>query len=122
MSDCIVYTYSDLCSVPWVGSAAAAVAPVSPPTPGHYHVLCRGCGETQLGWHGETYSLVGGNRVYGDVPLASPAKVEAEKPVPRRAPKRKHAPEESDKDLSCSRPKIRRLHGARRRTPQNLSG
>ena len=85
------------------------MAPVSPPTPGHYHVLYRGCGETQLGWHGETYCLAGGYRAYGDVPLATPAKVEAEKPVPRHAPKRKRAPEESDEDLGCPRPKIRRL-------------
>ena len=85
------------------------MAPVSPPTPGHYHVLYRGCGETQLGWHGETYCLAGGYRAYGDVPLATPAKVEAEKPVPRHAPKRKRAPEESDEDLGCPRPKTRRL-------------
>ncbi|XP_059983702.1 DPEP2 neighbor protein-like [Lagenorhynchus albirostris] len=118
MCDRIVYVYSNLCSVPWVGTAAATprpgistevVAPVSPPTPGHYHVLYRGCGETQLGRHGETYCLVGGYRAYGDVPLATPAKVEAEKPVPRRAPKRKHSPEMPDEDLGCSRPKIRRL-------------
>ncbi|XP_026955884.1 uncharacterized protein [Sagmatias obliquidens] len=88
---------------------SAAVAPVSRPTPGHYHVLYRGCGESQLGWHGETYCLVGGYRLYGDVPLATPAKVEAEKPVPRRALKRKHSPEWSDEDLCCPRPKIRRL-------------
>ena len=85
------------------------MAPVSPPTPGHYHVLYRGCGESQLGWHGETYCLAGGYRAYGDVPLATPAKVEAEKPVPRHAPKRKRAPEESDEDLGCPRPKTRRL-------------
>ncbi|XP_059765319.1 DPEP2 neighbor protein-like [Balaenoptera ricei] len=115
MCDRILYLYSNLCSVPWLGSAAAAVAPVSPPTPSHYHVLYRGCGETQLGWHGETYCLVGSYQAYGDVPLATPAKVEAEKPVPRRAPKRKHSPEKSHKDLGCSRPKIRQLeHGARR--------
>ncbi|XP_073650350.1 uncharacterized protein [Tursiops truncatus] len=87
----------------------AAVPPVSRPTPGHYHVLYRGCGETQLGWHGETYCLVGGYRLYGDVPLATPAKVDAEKPVPRRAPKRKHSLEWLDEDLGCPRPKIRRL-------------
>ncbi|KAM9040746.1 DPEP2 neighbor protein [Megaptera novaeangliae] len=115
MCDRILYLYSNLCSVPWVGSAAAAVAPVSPPTPGHYHVLYRGCGETQLGWHGETYCLVGGYRAYRDFPLATPTKVETEKPVPRRAPKRKRAPEESDEDRGCPRPKIRCLeHGARR--------
>uniref|UniRef100_A0A8C6C4A9 DPEP2 neighbor protein n=1 Tax=Monodon monoceros TaxID=40151 RepID=A0A8C6C4A9_MONMO len=109
MSDRIVYIYSNLCSVPWLGSAAAAVAPVSPPTPSHYHVLNRGCGETQLGWHGETYCLVGGYRAYGAVSLATPAKVEAEKPVPRRAPKRECALEESGEDLRCTRPKIQRL-------------
>ncbi|XP_065751830.1 DPEP2 neighbor protein-like [Phocoena phocoena] len=109
MCDRVVYVYSHLCSVPWVGSAAAAVAPASHPTPGHYHVLYRGCGEMQLGWHGETYCLVGGYRLYGDVPLATPAKVEAEKPVPRRAPKRKHSPEMPEEDLGCSRPKIRQL-------------
>ncbi|XP_068418633.1 DPEP2 neighbor protein-like [Eschrichtius robustus] len=107
MSDRIFYIYSNLSSVPWEGSAAAAVAPVSPPIPGHYRVLNRGCGETQWGWHGETYCLVGGYRAYGDVPLATPAKVEPEKPVPRCAPKRKHALEKSDEDLGCPRPKIR---------------
>uniref|UniRef100_A0A8C0DZI3 Uncharacterized protein n=1 Tax=Balaenoptera musculus TaxID=9771 RepID=A0A8C0DZI3_BALMU len=76
------------------------LAPVSLPIPGHYRVLNRGCGETQLGWHGETYCLVGGYRAYGDVPLATPEKVEAEKPVARR----------SDEDLGCPRPKLRRLH------------
>ena len=62
-----------------------------------------------MGWHGETYCLVGGYRAYGEVPLASPAKVEAEKPVPSRAPKRKHHPEKSYGDLGCPRRKIRRL-------------
>ncbi|XP_059975543.1 DPEP2 neighbor protein-like [Mesoplodon densirostris] len=109
MSDRIVYIYSNLCSVPWLGSAAAAAAPISPPKSGHYHVLNRGCGETQLGRHGETYCRVGGYRAYGDAPLAMPAKAEAEKPVPRCAPERKQAPEESDENLGCSRPKIRRL-------------
>ncbi|XP_049556444.1 DPEP2 neighbor protein-like [Orcinus orca] len=92
MSDHIFYIYSNLSSVPWEGSATAAVAPGSPPTPGLYHVLYRGCGEKQLGRHVETYCLVGGYRVYGDVPLATPANVEAEKPVARRAPKGKHTP------------------------------
>ncbi|TKC45184.1 hypothetical protein EI555_010224, partial [Monodon monoceros] len=78
-------------------------------TGSHYHVLNRGCGETQLGWHGETYCLVGGYRAYGAVSLATPAKVEAEKPVPRRAPKRECALEESGEDLRCTRPKIQRL-------------
>uniref|UniRef100_A0A8I3NLY9 RNA helicase n=1 Tax=Canis lupus familiaris TaxID=9615 RepID=A0A8I3NLY9_CANLF len=64
---------------------AATVAPISPPTPGHYHVLYRGCGETQVGWHGETYCLVGGYRTYGDAPVVTPAKVEAEKPISSRA-------------------------------------
>ncbi|TEA42074.1 hypothetical protein DBR06_SOUSAS57410001, partial [Sousa chinensis] len=83
----------------------AAVAPVSRPTPGHYHVLYRWRGETQLGWHGETYYLVGGFRAYGYVPLVMPV-VEAEKPVPRRAPKRKRSPERSDRDLRCPRAQI----------------
>ncbi|XP_059983655.1 DPEP2 neighbor protein-like [Lagenorhynchus albirostris] len=109
MSDHIFYIYSNLSSVPWEGSATAAVAPVSPPTPGLYHVLYRGCGEKQLGRHVETYCLVGGYRVYGDVPLATPANVEAEKPVARRAPKGKHAPKRSDCDLRFSRPTVRRL-------------
>ncbi|XP_049556448.1 DPEP2 neighbor protein-like [Orcinus orca] len=109
MSDHIFYIYSNLSSVPWEGSATAAVAPVSPPTPGHYHVLYRGCGKTQLGRHEETYCLVGGYGAYGDVPLAKPAKVEAETPVSRRCPKRKHNPEKLDKDLGCSRTKTQRL-------------
>ncbi|TKC33332.1 hypothetical protein EI555_015566 [Monodon monoceros] len=109
MPDQIFCIYSNLSSVPWEGSAAAAVAPFSRPTPGHYHVPYRGCGETQLGRHGETYCLVGGSRASGNALLATPAKVEAEKPVPRRAPKRKHSPEMSDKDLGCCGPKIRRL-------------
>ena len=41
--------------------------------------------------------------------MATPAKVQAEKPVPRHAAKRKRVPEESDEDLGCPRPKIRRL-------------
>ncbi|XP_032466136.1 DPEP2 neighbor protein-like [Phocoena sinus] len=109
MSDQIFCIYSNLSSVPWEGSAAAAVAPVSRPTPGHYHVLYCGCGETQLGRHGETFCLVGGSRASGNALLAMPAKVEAEKPVPRRTPKTKHSPEMTDEDLGCSRPQIQRL-------------
>ncbi|CAD7689067.1 unnamed protein product [Nyctereutes procyonoides] len=113
MSDRIFYIHSNLSSVPWEGSIAATVAPISPPTPGHYHVLYRGCGETQVGWHGETYCLVGGYRTYGDAPVVTPAKVEAEKPIST----------ESDKDLSCSSPQIWRLQrGGRRLTPQKLTG
>uniref|UniRef100_A0A9L0JEM5 Uncharacterized protein n=1 Tax=Equus asinus TaxID=9793 RepID=A0A9L0JEM5_EQUAS len=102
-------------------------------------------------WHGETYCLVGGYRAYGDAPLATPAKVEAEepvprqvpkrhqavaeldkatlakveaeKPVPRRAPKRHRAGTESDQDLGCPGPNIRTLqHGGRRLTPQKVTG
>ena len=62
-----------------------------------------------MGCHGETYCLVGGYRAYGQVPMATPAKVEAEKPVPSRAPKRKRSPEKSDADLGCPNPQIRRL-------------
>jgi hypothetical protein len=84
-------------------------------------------------WHGETYCLVGGYRVYGDAPMATPAKAKAEKPAPkkaptatptkakaekpapRKAPKRRRPPTESDDDLGCSSPKIRHLnHGGRR--------
>ncbi|XP_037371853.1 DPEP2 neighbor protein [Talpa occidentalis] len=123
MSDRIFYIHSNLSSVPWEGNTAAAVAPASPPTPGHYHVLYRGCGETQVGWHGETYCLVGGYRAYGDAPVATPVKVEAQKPVPNRAPKRRRSLAESDNDLGCSRPKIRRLqYDGRRLTPQKLAG
>ncbi|XP_064239018.1 DPEP2 neighbor protein [Aotus nancymaae] len=123
MSDRILYILSNMSSVPWEGSAAAAVPATSPPTPGHYHVLYRGCGETQVGWHGETYCLVGSCRSYGDAPLATPAKAEAEKPAPRRAPKRRRATTESDKDLGCSSPKIRRLQpSGRRLTSQKLAG
>ncbi|XP_012360181.1 DPEP2 neighbor protein [Nomascus leucogenys] len=123
MSDRILYILSNMSSVPWEGSAAAAVTATSPPTPGHYHVLYRGCGETQVGWHGETYCLVGGYRAHGDAPLATPTKAEAEKPAPSRAPKRRQATTESDKDLGCSSPKIQCLeHSGRRLTPQKLAG
>ncbi|XP_049720007.1 DPEP2 neighbor protein [Elephas maximus indicus] len=123
MSDRIFYIHSNLSSVPWEGSTAAAVAPTYLPTPRHYHVLYRGYGETQVGWHGETYCLVGGYRAYGDAPVAIPAKVEAEKPTPSRDPKRCYPLAESHEDPGCSRPKIRRLqHGGRRLTPQKLSG
>nr|XP_019609430.1 PREDICTED: uncharacterized protein LOC109459417 [Rhinolophus sinicus] len=123
MSDRIFYIHSNLSSVPWEYSTAAAVAPIFPPTPGHYHVLYQGYGETQMGWHGETYCLVGGYRVYGDAPVATPAKVEAKKPVPSRTPKRRRVLAEADKDLGCSSPKIRKLqHGVGRLTPQKLAG
>ncbi|XP_037669884.1 DPEP2 neighbor protein-like [Choloepus didactylus] len=122
MSDRIFYINSNLSSVPWEGSTAA-VAPVSPPTPGYYHVLYRGCGETRVCWHGETYCLVGGYRVYGDAPVATPAKAKAEKPGPRRGLKRRRALAESDEDPGCSGPKIRRLqHSGRRLTHQKLAG
>ncbi|XP_036133648.1 DPEP2 neighbor protein-like [Molossus molossus] len=122
MIDEVVYIQCDLSSVPWKSSAAAPVAPTFPPTPGHYHVHYRRCGEAQVGWHGETYCLVGGYRSYGDAPLATPAKVEAKKVVPRQAVKRHHAREESDEDFSCSSPKIRRLKaGGQRPSPQKLA-
>ncbi|XP_044515354.1 DPEP2 neighbor protein [Gracilinanus agilis] len=123
MSDRIFYIHSNLSFVPWEGSTAAAV-PTSPPTPGHYHVLYRGCGETQVGWHGETYCLVGGYRAYGDAPVASSEKAEAEKPVSSRAPKRHHVLEEPDKELGGASPKVmRRWHRRGRRLPtQKHSG
>ncbi|KAM7058306.1 DPEP2 neighbor protein-like [Molossus nigricans] len=105
------------------GLRIKALAPTFPPTPGHYHVPYRSCGEPQVGWHGETYCLVGGYRSYGDAPLATLAQVEAEKPDPRQALKRHHPVEKSNKDLGCSSPKIRRLeHGGKRLTPQKLAG
>ncbi|XP_036201704.1 DPEP2 neighbor protein [Myotis myotis] len=98
------------------------MAPTFPPTTGHYHVPYQRWGETQVGWHGETYCLVGGYRSYGDAPLATPAKVEAEKPVPRRAQKRHRPVEWSNKDLGCPSPKIPRLeHDSKRLTPQKLT-
>ncbi|XP_055992107.1 DPEP2 neighbor protein [Sorex fumeus] len=109
MSDRIFYIHSNLSCVPWDGPTAAAVAPSSP-TPGYYHVLYRGFGESQVGWHGETYCLVGGYRTYGDAPVATPEKMETEKPAPRRAPKRRHSLSELDNELGCSSPKIQRLH------------
>ena len=78
-------------------------------TPGRYHVPYRSRGATRVGWHGETYCLVGGYRCFGDAPLATPAKAEAKKPGPRRALKRPHPRNKSDVDLGCSSPKIRRL-------------
>ncbi|CAK6436723.1 unnamed protein product [Pipistrellus nathusii] len=98
------------------------MAPTFPPLPGHYHVLYqRGC-ETRVGWHGETYCLVSGCRSFGDAPLATPAKVEAEKPGPRGACKRQRPVEWSYKDLGCSSPKIPRLeHDSKRLTPQKLT-
>ena len=76
----------------------------------------------QVGWHGETYCLVGGYRAYGDAPVATPAKLEAEKPVFSRTPKRQRALVESDKDLSCSSPQIQQLqHGGRRLTLRKLA-
>ncbi|XP_073081700.1 DPEP2 neighbor protein [Manis javanica] len=99
---------------------AAAGSPS--PTPGYCHLLYQGRGETQVTWHGETYCLVGGCRSYGDAPMATPAKVKAEKPVPRRAPKR-HATSASDEELGCPPPKIRRLqHRGKGLTPQKLAG
>ncbi|XP_068941805.1 DPEP2 neighbor protein [Petaurus breviceps papuanus] len=118
MSDRILYINSNLSFVPWEGRTAAAAAPISPPTPGHYHVLYRGCGETQVGWHGETYCLVGGYRAYGDAPVASLEKAEAEKPVSRRNPKRHHALEGPDKELGATSPKVlRRWHRVGRNLP-----
>ncbi|XP_046290500.1 DPEP2 neighbor protein [Marmota monax] len=106
MSDRIFYIQSNLSAVPWESRAAAAVPSTSPPTPAYYHVLYRGCGETQVGWHGETYCLVGGYRLYGDVPLATPPKAKAEKPAEKEAPKKRRAPTEAEKSLGCPSPKI----------------
>lgn len=63
--------------------------------------------------------MVGAYRTYGDVPLAPPAKEEAEKPAPEPlsppgdtqegAPKRHHTFSNSDTELDCLRPKIQHL-------------
>lgn len=95
--------------------------PTAPPSPGYYHVLYKGHAQAQMAWHGETYCLIGGYRVYGDAPLASAAKAEEEKPAPRRAPKRQRVQEESDQDLGCPSAKIPRLkvkHGGKWVAPQ----
>ncbi|XP_047384844.1 DPEP2 neighbor protein-like [Sciurus carolinensis] len=121
MSDRIIYTQSNLSSVPWESSAAAAVPPVSPPTPACYHVLYQRCGETQVGWHGETYYLVGGYRLYGDAPLATSAKDKIDKPAEKGAPKKCSAPSEAEKTLGCPGPKIRGLNwSGKRAMPQKL--
>nr|XP_048292936.1 DPEP2 neighbor protein-like [Myodes glareolus] len=77
------------------------IPPTAPPSPGYYHVLYREHAQAQIAWHGETYCLIGGYRVYGDAPLATPAKAEEEKPAPRRARKRQRVQEESDQDLGA---------------------
>ncbi|XP_014392283.1 PREDICTED: uncharacterized protein LOC106725475 [Myotis brandtii] len=124
MIDRILYMQCDLSSVPLECSTAVLIffpATVTP-TPGHYHVPYRRQGETRVGWHGETYCLVAGYRSYGDAPLATPAKVKAEKSVPRGAHKRHYPVKWSNKDLGCSSPKIPRLEdGGKRVTPQKLT-
>uniref|UniRef100_A0A8C8YHX7 DPEP2 neighbor n=1 Tax=Prolemur simus TaxID=1328070 RepID=A0A8C8YHX7_PROSS len=121
MSDRIFYINSNLSSVPWEGCTAAPAPPTSPPIRGYCHVLYRGRGEAQVSWHGETYCLVGSYRLYGDAPLATPAKAEAEKPVPRQAPKRRQAV--TEKELNCPSPKIHRLQrGGRMQTQKKAAG
>uniref|UniRef100_A0A8D2DJI8 DPEP2 neighbor protein n=1 Tax=Sciurus vulgaris TaxID=55149 RepID=A0A8D2DJI8_SCIVU len=120
MSDRIIYIQSNLYSIPWESSAAAAVPPVSPPTPAYYHVLYQGCGETQVGWHGETYCLVGDYQLYGDAPLATPAKVKIDKPAEKPADK---PAEKGGKSLGCPGPKIRGFnHTGKRQRPRKLAG
>ncbi|XP_063102819.1 DPEP2 neighbor protein-like isoform X2 [Cavia porcellus] len=80
MSGLISYIQSNLSSVSWECNPAA-VLPTAPPTPVYYHVLYRGCGETQVGWHGETYCLVGGYRAFGDAAITTPTR--EEKPASR---------------------------------------
>uniref|UniRef100_A0A8D2DLF9 DPEP2 neighbor protein n=1 Tax=Sciurus vulgaris TaxID=55149 RepID=A0A8D2DLF9_SCIVU len=123
MSDRIFYIQSNLSSVPWESSAAAAVPPASPPTPAYYHVLYQGCGETQVGWHGETYCLFGGYRLYGDAPLAIPKPAEKPNQRARGAPKKCRAPSETEKTLGCPVPKIRGSnHTGKRQRPRKLAG
>uniref|UniRef100_A0A8C6GIJ2 Uncharacterized protein n=1 Tax=Mus spicilegus TaxID=10103 RepID=A0A8C6GIJ2_MUSSI len=82
----------------------------APSSPEYYHVLYKGHAQAQMAWHGETYCLIGGYRVYGDAPLPTPAKAEQEKKSSSsRAPKRHQVQEESDQDLGCPSAKIPRL-------------
>ncbi|XP_051024812.1 DPEP2 neighbor protein [Acomys russatus] len=121
MTDQIFYINSNLSSVSCEGCYSAPVPPTAAPSPGYYHVLYKEHTQAQMAWHGETYCLIGGYRVYGDAPLASPAKTEEEKPAPRRAPKRPRVQEESDQDLGCPRAKFPRLkleHGGNWIAPQ----
>ncbi|MBZ3891001.1 putative ATP-dependent RNA helicase DDX28 [Sciurus carolinensis] len=116
-------------SVGWLGSQVPGVVPPASPIPAYYHVLHQGCGETQVGWHGETYCLVGGYRLYGDAPLATPAKAKTDKPAEkpkervRRALKKHHAPSAVEKALGCPSPKIRVLNqNDKRSMTQKLAG
>ncbi|KAL6080255.1 hypothetical protein STEG23_010376 [Scotinomys teguina] len=100
MADRIVYTNSTLPSVPCECCYSASLPPATAPSsPRYYHVLYKQHPQAQMAWHGETYCLVGGYRLYGDAPLATPAKPEEEKPAPRRALKRHRVQEESDHNL-----------------------
>lgn len=102
----------------------------SSPSPGHYHVLYQGDGESQVDWHGETYCMVGAYRTYGDIPLSTSAKEEAEEPTPQPlspprdtqegTPKRQHTFSDSDTEQGCSRPKIQSLEPGDRR--QKITG
>ncbi|KAM6177453.1 DPEP2 neighbor protein [Erethizon dorsatum] len=134
MSDQIIYLQANLSSVPWEGSAAAAVLPTTSPTPVYYHVLYQGYGETQVSWHGETYCLVGGYRTYGDTAIATPAKstaaklalrwvcgdasivtpakAETQKPAFTRALKMPRFMEEYKQNLGGPSPKIRHMNNA----------
>ncbi|XP_007517834.1 DPEP2 neighbor protein [Erinaceus europaeus] len=106
MTDIILYIISDLSSVPWKGSTAAAVPPTSRPTPGYYHILYKGWRETQVGWHGETYCLARGCRAFGDAPLP----ILAENPVVKYAHKRHLlSSTEDDFERGCPRPKKAKL-------------
>ncbi|KAL6073989.1 hypothetical protein STEG23_036093 [Scotinomys teguina] len=110
MADRIVYTNSTLPSVPCECCYSASLPPATAPSsPRYYHVLYKQHPQAQMAWHGETYCLVGGYRLYGDAPLATPAKPEEEKPAPRRALKRKTFAEEPDQHLGCPLAKISRL-------------
>ncbi|KAK2500519.1 hypothetical protein MC885_017474 [Smutsia gigantea] len=93
-----------------------AVAASPSPTPGHYHSFNRGRGYTQVSWHGQTYCLAGGYRMYGDAPTATPATAAAEKPAPRQARKRQQAAVESDEELCGPNRKLQQL------IPQMLAG
>ncbi|XP_008837348.1 DPEP2 neighbor protein [Nannospalax galili] len=121
MTDRIFYINSNLSSVPCESSYSALAPPTAPSPLGYYHVLYKGHTQAQMSWHGETYCLVGGYRVYGDAPLDTPAKAREEKPMPRQASKRCRIQKESDQDLGCSSAKIPCLklkHSGKMMSPQ----
>uniref|UniRef100_A0A8C5ZPI2 Uncharacterized protein n=1 Tax=Marmota marmota marmota TaxID=9994 RepID=A0A8C5ZPI2_MARMA len=132
MSDRIFYIQSNFSS--WESSAAAAVPPMSPSTPAYYHVLYQGCGETQVGWHGEAYCLVDGYQLalwrcslgHSTKGQSREASREAKKKPKQRAKgalKKHCAPAEAEKALCFPSPQIHGFkHTGKRPFPQRLAG